>query len=650
MNLTTILPIMGKKLLVMHLLVAGSVLCTTKAEYEQFIPAQIKPEPISYSEATNFFIKNEQYFTDEQKLELLQKIGSMVDDDLLSASPKQQLLRGINITKSTTNSMMQLASNTEDAESSKTAIEAMEEAIESSEKAVEYLQSLTSNIIDSAMQVKQEVAKWQKKIEGLTSKSMNDYVVKVSQITIILNESSIEAENLMQTMLDMVTLVINRMKLHVDDDDLLKEAVIDVQNMMGAQMKATALGLKGLESKVAEAQTGFEVIAEMSESYSQVITDNLNNKSGYITKKADSLRKKAYGGCAACVIMPWSCPICYATAAGVVETKIKELKDDLRRTKNSLNSIKSHFDSLQLQCDDLKTAAATQYDNINNIKINLTTTSKLVVASDKLSFWRSVILPRLESLKIQLLAIEEGQPVKCSAASHPVYRYTNKQLRWYPNPAIASSWDPDWRQTYKVIDCTGIPQGSNMIFNVQEGQPVKCSATSRAVFRIINKQLRLYPSAAIASSWDPDWRQTYEVIDCTGIPQGSNMIFNVQEGQPVKCNAASHPVYRITNNERRWYPNPAIASSWDPDWRQTYKVIDCTGIPQGSNMIFNVQEGQSIKCSATSHPVYRYTNNERRWYPNPAIASSWDPDWRQTYKVIDCTGIPSGLPMKLKTN
>jgi hypothetical protein len=205
--------------------------------------------------------------------------------------------------------MMQLAISTEDAEPSKTA-EAMEKAIESSEKTVDYLQSLSANIIYRVMQVKQEVAKQKNKITGLTNKSMNEYIVKVMQLTVILKESPVEAENLMQIMSDMVMLVINHTKLHVDNDDQLKEVVIDVQNMMG-----TYIGLKGLESNMTEAQTGFKVIAEMSGSNSQVITSNLNNKSGYIDKKANALCKKAYGGCAVCVIMTWSCPICYATAA-----------------------------------------------------------------------------------------------------------------------------------------------------------------------------------------------------------------------------------------------------------------------------------------------------------------------------------------------
>ncbi len=71
---------------------------------------------------------------------------------------------------------------------------------------------------------------------------------------------------------------------------------------------------------------------------------------------------------------------------------------------------------------------------------------------------------------------EEGQSVKC-ASNDPrgdagsVYRYTNYQLRWYPNPRIAGSWDRNWKNYKMIPNCSGITLGSNMAQKPASGAP-----------------------------------------------------------------------------------------------------------------------------------------------------------------------------------
>ena len=62
-----------------------------------------------------------------------------------------------------------------------------------------------------------------------------------------------------------------------------------------------------------------------------------------------------------------------------------------------------------------------------------------------------------------------GTPIQCTAndvgsgVNAAVYRYMGgNELRHYPNPPIASSWDPDWGTTFKKIDCVGLTKGDNM--------------------------------------------------------------------------------------------------------------------------------------------------------------------------------------------
>jgi Tectonin domain/WSC domain len=58
-------------------------------------------------------------------------------------------------------------------------------------------------------------------------------------------------------------------------------------------------------------------------------------------------------------------------------------------------------------------------------------------------------------------------------------------------------------------------------------------------------------------------------------------------------------------------------------------------------------EGASMKCIGDPIKVYRYESGKRRHYPNPAIASSWDPNWGNTHNH-DCDFISEGPPMTMK--
>ena len=130
-----------------------------------------------------------------------------------------------------------------------------------------------------------------------------------------------------------------------------------------------------------------------------------------------------------------------------------------------------------------------------------------------------------------------GTPIQCNAndvgsgVNAAVYRYMGgTESRHYPNPPIATSWDPDWGSTYKKIDCDGLTEGEKMSYNATVGDPVQCTANdvgsgaNSAVYRVeADKVLRHYPNPPIATSWDPDWGTTYKKIDCIGFTQGAAM-------------------------------------------------------------------------------------------------------------------------------
>jgi hypothetical protein len=57
--------------------------------------------------------------------------------------------------------------------------------------------------------------------------------------------------------------------------------------------------------------------------------------------------------------------------------------------------------------------------------------------------------------------------------------------------------------------------------------------------------------------------------------------------------------------------------------------------------------GYSVRCVDEPDKVYRWTENELRYYPSGQIASSWNTAWREDLVQIDCTSIPMGSPMSM---
>jgi hypothetical protein len=131
--------------------------------------------------------------------------------------------------------------------------------------------------------------------------------------------------------------------------------------------------------------------------------------------------------------------------------------------------------------------------------------------------------------------VAEGQAVKCGAGPE-VYRYTGGEVRHYPNPAIADTWDPNWGKPV-MLDCAGIPRGAPMGpapagGPIAEGQAVQCTKNG-GVYRYTGGKLRGYPNPTIAGTWDPNWGKPV-LLDCTGIPRGAAM-------GPAPKSTVSHP-------------------------------------------------------------------------------------------------------------
>jgi hypothetical protein len=127
---------------------------------------------------------------------------------------------------------------------------------------------------------------------------------------------------------------------------------------------------------------------------------------------------------------------------------------------------------------------------------------------------------------------------------------------------------------------------------------------------------------------------------------------------PIRCIAnelrgANNSIYRyIGRDTARWYPSPNIAASWDPNWDK-YSDVNCTNMRLGPDMAYNIKDkpiGAPIRCIANelrgvNGSIYRNIGESTlSWYPNPEIASSWDPNWGN-YSEIDCRDLTLGPNM-----
>lgn len=256
-----------------------------------------------------------------------------------------------------------------------------------------------------------------------------------------------------------------------------------------------------------------------------------------------------------------------------------------------------------------------------------------------------------------------GSAVKCldntDNTNNPriVYRFKDRTLHPYPSLSIFKSWDRNYPR-FEYIDCTYFSIGRPMAHNLNsdhEGRSIKCrdstdgKSSENTVYRWVNsnKELRPYPNPLIALSWNRFWNQL-STIDCRGLTIGAPMEKKANsppEGQAIRC-AGAHHIDRWSNDQLRHYPSPAIFASWNGGDSSSLTAF-CGRQKVGKPMTWNVQlipEGKSLRCSG-SKTVYRWTNNQLRGYPNRAVFGSCDGNWSNVGN-IDCRGLKFGAPMK----
>ena len=81
------------------------------------------------------------------------------------------------------------------------------------------------------------------------------------------------------------------------------------------------------------------------------------------------------------------------------------------------------------------------------------------------------------------LSYDVGTPIMCNAndvgsgVNVAVYRYMGGvDLRHYPDPTTAQSWDDNWVDGHKKIDCKGLKRGAPMPYNGEVDEYVRCTS------------------------------------------------------------------------------------------------------------------------------------------------------------------------------
>ena len=125
----------------------------------------------------------------------------------------------------------------------------------------------------------------------------------------------------------------------------------------------------------------------------------------------------------------------------------------------------------------------------------------------------------------------EGQAVGCITEDYrAIYRFTGGQLRAYPNPDIANSWDPNWGNFLRT-DCRNLPRGAPMEMKPPPAPTFpSCSGTGSSYSTL--RQGEMYPGETISQ--------------CSSLrsPNGNVMLVMQSDGNAV--------VYDRTNNRAIW--------------------------------------------------------------------------------------------------
>lgn len=197
-------------------------------------------------------------------------------------------------------------------------------------------------------------------------------------------------------------------------------------------------------------------------------------------------------------------------------------------------------------------------------------------------------------------------------------------------------------------------EGRRSLAELSEGSTVICSEDTTKVYRWEGNALHHYPNYLVAKSWDENWKNDYELVDCEtlGLSIGEPMKQNVilpPNGGAVMCLGDELQVFHWDPEDSllRHYPNPSVATIWVEQWRHML-LVDCDGL--GLKFGWDLTDGpptngSMVICTHELTKVYWVAGGYLRWLPTPEVAASYVEKWRPPIRQIDCEHLNFGDPM-----
>lgn len=281
-----------------------------------------------------------------------------------------------------------------------TAEVAIKAAIEAAKLTIGVVSEVTKYIMGQVQGAREEITKWAEKITELAEVNIEEYTVKVARATVLVNQCDARAKALYASLLDVAELIVADLTdiFAKGDDDAIREALVNAQEAMSIGLEGATEELDQLIPQAAKAQTEFAEIGALSALYEQKIIDNMHNKDGWLDARKSHLRAVVYGGCAAGILLPPALVACYAIAAPILETKLKELDEDLASTRAAMESIAKQFGFLKDSSKQMEQAAKTSHDDMVEVNSRLGKTKRLVKSSLQPTWWQRYVLPDLQKL------------------------------------------------------------------------------------------------------------------------------------------------------------------------------------------------------------------------------------------------------------
>jgi hypothetical protein len=244
----------------------------------------------------------------------------------------------------------------------------------------------------------------------------------------------------------------------------------------------------------------------------------------------------------------------------------------------------------------------------------------------------------------------EGRSVRCfEKKSDTVYRWTNGELKTYPNAIVAASWDAKWVNA-STFKCDSHNSTGVMASKLPDGTILKCSDDTSKYYRyhsarnqviyypeINNNILKQYNNYQ-GTQWDNPAPTTQDCsqynLNRPNLKDSLQPLVNTTtDGTPLKCyNQDTNSKYRYSsvNDSLIQYPNQETANTWDSNAWNNFKLYDCSRIwNNNSGAKANMapckpSDGTIVKCS-DDNKYYRYASgaNSLLLYETPAIARQY---------------------------